>query len=446
MFATGFAHAQIPVTGGGGVGLQGIAGTDTLVTVVLKQGGAKDPNLKVVKVEGGLLTVQTQNGQTTSYRVADVASVQVQGAVVSVKTMDLTADRGMTTEQQEIVARALTETTEIFNNSVSNQTWRMYAAEILAVGGADGEPVEGAPILSKKQAQEYLQTLVNGNDMRTAMSAAIHMYNAGMEIPTGELIPKGLASGDRLIKASAAKLAGLTGDRSVVNDLRSMLQDRAANISAPAAVALANLGERDIIPSLMSMIGHRNAEIADAAMYALEKLGDAETATQLKMKLADFQGTARFRVARVLFMLGDAEGGTLLRDELLAVPSLQFEAARVLTLKGDAKGAQYLRTWLSERRDPSETIQLQRADATHALIKSGDRTNAGVFQDLLRDAPASVQIRVLQRISDLDVHALLPMILPTLGGQDIAVSIMAAQTAVTMANNEYGARMRNSRG
>jgi len=441
------AHAQIPVSGGRGAGLQSIAGTDTLVTVVLKQGGAKDPNLKIVKIDGGILTVQTRTGQTTSYRVEDVAEVRVQGDTVSVKNMDL-SDRVMTTDQVEIVTKALMKATELFNASVANQTLRMYAAEILAVSGAASETSDdamGGLVLPKQQAQDYLTSLVNGNDMRTAMSAALHMNNAGMEIPVVELVPKGLASGDRLVKGSAAKLAGLTGDRSSINDLRAMLQDRAANIAAPATVALANLGEKDIIPSLISMVGHRNSEIADAAVYALEKLGDEDTVAQLKMKLPDFLGTSRFRVARVMYNLGDAEGGTILREDLLTVPSLQFEAARVLALKGDVKGAQFLRTWLSERRDPSETIQKQRADATHALIRSGDRTNAGVFQDLLREAPASVQMLVLARISDLDVHSLLPMILPTLEGQDPAVAIMAAQTAVVMAHNDYGDRLRASR-
>ena len=56
-----------------------------------------------------------------------------------------------------------------------------------------------------------------------------------------------------------------------------------------------------------------------------------------------------------------------------------------------------------------------------------------------------MKIHVLAQVADLDVHALLPMILPTLEGQDPAVSLMASQTAVVMAHNEYGDRLRASR-
>lgn len=441
------AFAQIPVTGGGGAGLQAIAGTDTLVTVVLKA-GAKDPNLKVLKVEGGILTVRTQTGQVTNYRVSDVAEVRVQGEVMKVQNVDLLSDRGMTTEQQEIVEKAQQRATAIFTEAIANQTLRMYAAEVLAVGGvadANSDEAKRGVILARPQAQEYLNTLVNGNDLRTAMSAALHLTNAGLEVPVPDLVQRGLISGDRLVKASAAKLAGLTNDRTAINDLRTMMQDRAANISVPAIIALAHLEERDIVTTLASLVSHRNSDIANAAVYGLEKLGDESTAQLLKAKLEGSEGNARFRIARVLFNLGDPRGGAVLRDELMAVPSLQFAAAQVLALKGDVKGMQFLRKWLNERREQSEVVMLQRAEATHALIKAGDRTHAGVFQDLLRESTSAIQIRVLHLIGDLDVHALLPMLLPTLNGQDPAAALTACQTTIMMAHNDYGERLRRSR-
>lgn len=106
---------------------------------------------------------------------------------------------------------------------------------------------------------------------------------------------------------------------------------------------------------------------------------------------------------------------------------------------------QYLRDWLSRKQDPKRNYFLDRANATHALIKAGDRTNAGVFQELLRDSPAVVKLRVLQLIADLDLHALLPMILPSLTGQDPNISVTASQTAVSMAHNAYRDRLRKIR-
>ncbi|NUM53072.1 MAG: hypothetical protein HUU46_05460 [Candidatus Hydrogenedentes bacterium] len=442
------SHAQIPVVGGKGAGLSAIAGTDTLVTVVLKGSGAKDPNLKVVAVEGGILTVRTQTGQVTSYRVADVQEIQVQGEVMKVRAVDLMADRGMTSDQQEIVSRALVRATELFNASVANQSLRMYTAEILAVGGVAGDvPGEalGGSILPKQQAIDYLTALVNGNDLRTGITAALHLSIAGQPIPSPTIIQDGLASGDRLVKSSAAKLAGLTEDRSVMPELRLMIQDRAANISAPAARALSTLGDKDIIPTLIAMAVDRNPDKAEAGCVGLIKLGDESVAQQLKMKLKDTEGLARFRVAWVLHDLGDPQGGAVLRDELMEVPSLQFDSARVLALKGDVKAMQYLRDWLGQRRDPSESLLIQRAQATHALIKAGDRTNAGVLQDVIREGSANVQITALKLIADLDINAFLPMILPVLTSNDPATVVTACQTAVAVANNDYGQRLRVQR-
>lgn len=441
-------HAQVPVVGGNGAGLSAIAGTETLVTVVLKQGGAKDPNLKIVGVEGGILTVKTQTGQVTSYRLADLQEVRVQGEVMKVRTVDLMSDRGMTSDQQEIVTKALAKVSELFIASVADQAMRMHAAEILAVGGASAagsEDSQGGTVVPKQQAVDYLTALVNGNDLRTGITAALHMSNAGLDIPSPTIIQNGLASGDRLVKASAAKLAGQKHDESAMGELRDMLQDRAANISAPAVSALADLGDKSILPTLIAMVADRNADKAEAASAALVKLGDEATAKQLKTKLKDSEGLARFRIARVMYELGDAEGGALLRDEFMAVPSLRFDAARVLASKGDVKAMQYLRDWLGEKHDPGELILIQRAQATYALIKAGDRTNAGVLQDVLREGSPKVQIVALQLIANLDVHALLPMILPVLTSNDPATVVTACQTAVAMAHNDYGSRLRAQR-
>ncbi|MBM3290251.1 MAG: hypothetical protein FJY92_08885, partial [Candidatus Hydrogenedentes bacterium] len=200
-------NAEIPVVGGGGAGLSAIAGSDTLVTVVLKQGGAKDPNLKVVGVEGGILSVKTQTGQTTNYRLADVQEIRVQGEVLNVRAQDLMADRGLTTDQQEIVSKALARISEVFVKSAADQSIKMRAAEVLAVGGAVAPPpsdAQGPAIVPKQEAIEYLTALAKGNDLRTGIAAALHLAYAGLELPVTEVIVEGFSSGDRTVKANAA--------------------------------------------------------------------------------------------------------------------------------------------------------------------------------------------------------------------------------------------------
>ena len=101
------AGGQVPVAGGKGARLSDIAGTDTLVTVVLKASGAQDSNLKVVSVDTGLLTVRSQSGELNHYLLADVQEVRVQGNVMTVKHLDPLLDRGLTPEQQQVVARGV---------------------------------------------------------------------------------------------------------------------------------------------------------------------------------------------------------------------------------------------------------------------------------------------------------------------------------------------------
>ncbi|MCC6154912.1 MAG: HEAT repeat domain-containing protein [Candidatus Hydrogenedentes bacterium] len=438
-------YSQVPVTGGGGAGLGAIAGTETMVTVVLKKGGAKDTNLKIVKVDNGLLTVRTQSGVETTYRLADIQEIQVQGEVMKTRQIDVMRDVGMTTDQQEIVTRALARATEIFNAGAANQSIRMAAAEILAVGGATSatsDDSHGGTVLPKEQAIEYLTALAKGNDIRTAITASLHLSYAGQKLPSDTIVQEGLASGDRTVKAAAARLAGISGDSSAITELRIMLSDRAANIAAPAARALANLGDREIVPTLVTMVTERNLDKANAAADGLVDIGDKDTANLLRAKLKDTEGLSKFRIAAVMYELGDTEAGALLRDEFMSVPSIRFQAACTLAKKGDAKAMQYLRDWLQTENDPTELNFTQRTLATHALIKAGDRTNAGALQGVLREASPAIQVLTLRLIADLDVEGLLPMVLPALTGNDPMTVMTASQTAVSMAHNDYGDRLR----
>lgn len=425
-------NAQVPVVGGQGARLNDIAATDTLVTIVLKGSGATDSNLKIEDVRDNVLSVKTESGQLNHYLLSDIKEVRVQGSVMTVKRIDPLLDRGLTPDQQLVVNRAVERANEIFNGAAGDQPLRMRAAEVIAVGGDDEQ---------KQAALDYLNTLATGNDLRTALDAAHHLVLAGAAPSTSELVSQGLESGDRLVRANAARLAGLTQDPTGKAQLHDMLRDRASDISVPAIDALAWLSDRDIVPTLLDLITERNEEKANAAADALITLGGDDVVTALKDKLPSTEGRARFRVVRVLHALGDPLGTKLMREEMVQVPSLEFESATILARQGDPAAMQILRDRLAQRYDPYEEVLTHRAEATAALIESGDRSNIAAFQELLRIGMPEINLVVLHLIGQLELRSLLPVTQPVIESADPNVAIAACQAAVSLAHGDYRTRL-----
>ncbi|MCC6488257.1 MAG: HEAT repeat domain-containing protein [Candidatus Hydrogenedentes bacterium] len=433
MVLVSLASAQVLVVGGKGADLADIAGTDTLVTVVLKGSSAMDSNLKVESLANGILGVRTQSGQLSHYRVSDIQEVRVQGEVMTVKRLESTIDRGMTSDQKQVVARAAEQAYALFKGSTGDQGLRMAAAQVVAVSGTEDQ---------KAEALEYLNGLASGNDLRTALEAARNLVMAGSPPVTSEMIAQGLSSGDRQVRASAALLAGLTGDPSGKSQMFKMLRDRASDFAVPAIRGLAWLGDREAIPTLLTLITERSEEKANAAADALILLGGDEIVEQMKLKLPDVEGRARFRVVRVLHALGDPLGSKLMQEEMLEIPSLSFETAIILAQQGDLKAMQVLRERLAQKYDAYEEVLFHRAEATAALIEAGDRTNIGEFQELLRAGIPSVSLRVLQLISQLTVKSLLPVTQPAIESGDPAISLAGCQAAIALTNPEYRTRLK----
>jgi hypothetical protein len=193
------------------------------------------------------------------------------------------------------------------------------------------------------------------------------------------------------------------------------------------------------------MITERTAERADAAASALTLLGGVAVIEQLKLLLPSAEGLAKFRVAKILLELGDPEGLKLMRDEMFNTPSLQHDAALLLATRGDLKALQYLRTYLNQRYDPTKEAIHRHADATGALIKSGDRTNAGVFQELLSTKDPILQKEVLTVISGLDFKSLLSITQPMIESTDPGVVLYACRAAVALAYPDFQKRLEEFR-
>ncbi|HOS01723.1 MAG TPA: hypothetical protein PKZ01_01505, partial [Candidatus Hydrogenedentes bacterium] len=107
VLAATIAQGQMPpVTGGAAASLADLIGKDTLVTVVLKERGVEDPNLRVVGVESDYFSVLNADGERNSYRLGAVQEVRIQGGAVESKKFVLDEGRALSAEQKQAVIRS----------------------------------------------------------------------------------------------------------------------------------------------------------------------------------------------------------------------------------------------------------------------------------------------------------------------------------------------------
>ena len=168
VLAAGLAWAaEVKITGADRpVTLRELAGTDTLVTVVLKDSGAKDANLKVVSATDTTLTVLTQKQGEIPYLLDTVEEVQVQGGKVEGSRFNPEEVQMLRAEQQRVVDRAFSRAREIYGESSDDQEMKMDAAVLLALSN-DGD------------ATNYLKQLVESNDLQTQLEASRGLYLIG---------------------------------------------------------------------------------------------------------------------------------------------------------------------------------------------------------------------------------------------------------------------------
>ncbi|HPA40913.1 MAG TPA: hypothetical protein PKV69_02785, partial [Candidatus Hydrogenedentes bacterium] len=223
VLAAGLAWAaEVKITGADRpVTLRELAGTDTLVTVVLKDSGAKDANLKVVSATDTTLTVLTQKQGEIPYLLDTVEEVQVQGGKVEGSRFNPEEVQMLRAEQQRVVDRAFSRAREIYGESSDDQEMKMDAAVLLALSN-DGD------------ATNYLKQLVESNDLQTQLEASRGLYLIG-ESFSESLVRQGLESGNRDARALSASLTGVGGFTDLIPLLKPMFADRAIELSTPAA-------------------------------------------------------------------------------------------------------------------------------------------------------------------------------------------------------------------
>ncbi|HPO14615.1 MAG TPA: hypothetical protein PLI09_14325 [Candidatus Hydrogenedentes bacterium] len=381
--------AGVTVTGAPGASLKEIINTSTLVTVILKDSGAKDANLRVIEVRPGDFTVLTEANERFTYLNEDVQEVQIQGGKVEKEKIILPKHGALRADDQKVLDRVWSRVKEIYGASNDNQERKIHAATILALHG-------------DQDAIKYLKDLQASNEMQVRLDSALALFLVG-EKPSEALLREGLESGNRSIRTKSACLSGLVDYRDAIPILTSMLQDRAGELSGPAARALAYLGDREIIPRLIAMLGETNELKHNAAIFALVRLGGGDIIEQMKLRLKDADTQERYRIGIILHDLNDPMGAKLLKEILDTVPTLKPEVALVLARENDWDATQYLRGRLARREDPTEPNLLYRARNAASMLQSDDPSALTVFQQLLRVDKSEIKVDTNSKVKPEEV-------------------------------------------
>ncbi|MFO7973128.1 MAG: HEAT repeat domain-containing protein [Candidatus Hydrogenedentota bacterium] len=436
------AFAQdIPVTGVEDATLEDLAGTPTLVTIVIKDRNAEDPNLQITELGPDYLSVlNPDTGERHAYLYEDVKEIRVQGGKLEAKPFQMDAERGLTQTQQQLLNRAIRQATEVFQQVNQNQPVKMDAAMIIASQGDEN-------------GLKYLQSLSQQSDIEIALGAYYRLYVAGQnEIPPN-LLERALASGNRQLRATAAQVAGLYREPTAEPYLLRLVRDRSADISGPAAVALARMGTREAEPILLDMLTGLNEDKAKAAALALSILGGDSVIRSLHQMLDEESGLARYRIIEILFKLGDEKGQELMKEEALEIPTLRFEAALNLAPEGNIDAMEILRERLADRYDLQMNIIELRAKAAGALIEGGDRSRVSELQELLRlDFPElrepaagnwikGIAAIVSKVVIDINVRALMDVMQPVLVSKYPEARLSAASSIVSLGDPAFRKRM-----
>ena len=423
------AQAQkVKITGADNVSLGQLARSSTLVTVVLAlPGSPEDPNLNIIEVQSTYFSAIKPDGEKVTYTYELVAELRVQGGEVEAPDYAFLNNRSLRPDEQDVVNAAWKRVEDLYANANRNQGLKIQAASLLALRGDD-------------EAIQYLNRLTESNDYSTQFAAAIALYCAGLDTPTG-LIEAGFESGQLDVRIAAAHLAGITGDRGALPELYKLLNDRSADLSAPAAIAIALIGDRAVIPKLFAQIMEINDKKGDAARDALVILGGDEVIQELKLRLASADGLRRFRMVEALHRLGDPHGTELLRDALANTPTLAPMAAMALAKAGEWEGAQYIREKLDQRENPTRENKRARVLNAAALITGGDSDATAILQDELHSEFQGIKVTVCNQIWVIGQRRLMPLLRPGIGNIDPLVSLRASMAAIAFADPEYRERI-----
>ena len=421
------AQGMPALVNGGGATLRSLAGTETLVTVVLNGSEATDPNLQIVRIGSDTITFAGPDREDVVYLFSSLKEIRVQDAVLVSTRRSHEQSRSLRAEEQRVLDRAFARAREIYESANAEQGAKMKAAMLMA---ADGD----------ETALEYLKMLTGSKDLETELRASVCLYQAGETGIDEALIKEGLESGNRRCKKDAVLLASVLNDQSSIPILTRMLNDRDSDISVPAALALGRMGDTAAVPTLVEMLSRRNDDVGAAAVAALSAIGGPEVVEQTKALLPDSEPLTVHRIGLVLNAAGDPKGAEILQMELTEMPTLAREAAIVLAGSGVWDGKQFLMNALKSRYDEVEEEMLFRARAAIALVKSGDPTAITHVQELLRVKKDQIRSLICIELAALGKRRQLAIVQSCVESATTDLALSAASAAVAMARPDFHER------
>ncbi len=410
----------------GGKTLNELVNSNNLVTVVLKDSGARDVNLQLKEIYPQYLVFESEKEDRVTYRLDQISEIIVQTDKKAKPPIQLGPGVSLRADDRLTVERAWSRIDEIFKSSESNQDLKVECATLLVLHDS-------------QEAMDYLQKLLDSNEITTQLIAARGMFLAGKQVPTA-LLRSGLEHGNRKVRIQSAILSGLVGYRDGIPLLMNMLQDRSGEISGPAARALAFLGVREIIPKLLEMLTTSNEDKSESAVYALVLLDGEEVREQLKQLVPQLEGMAKYRGVKALFYLKDPDSKSLLLQLYDEQITLRPEIALILAKSADWNSQQFLRNRLTRRENPTDANFIYRARAITALYQGGDPTVLPQYQELIREGSATVKKEVCKLIFKLGDKDLLKILPATIENRDMEVAFEASRAAVGVTLPEYRER------
>lgn len=444
--------AQVSVIGGRGVVLSELVGTNTYVTVVLKGSFARDQDLLIIEVGDNYLAVRVPNGERHIYRFSDVRELRVQRSRIG--TGESKASRRLTIldeDQQNVTDRALAKAAEMIVRRKLSISLRIQAASVLAAAG-------------NLDALRALKEHAESGDIGTAIKAAIYLYAVG-EAPSGELLGQGLASGNRVTRANAALLVGLSESEIYREAIYDMLKDPIPEIFQNAAIATGRLGKNGARTDLLlNALSARHDEKADAAIFALATLGGEDIRQALLKKLASSDGILWFRIVQALYAMEDETAQKLMENECMRSPAFAPEASIILARNGDWSASLYLRDQLEKQRDLNRENLAYLARTAATLVSIGDLQANKTFRFLLNMTESDVfargkyndrkyktttlkntQVLVCNLMSEIGDESLLPLANTAINSPFPEVAIAACEAVIAIVNPEYRKRLADSR-
>ena len=171
-------------------------------------------------------------------------------------------------------------------------------AVALAVGDLEYSP-----------AKRSLNQLLNDNDANVIIAAAYAMCRLG-SFEHLQVLRKGAKSNDQTVRANAALLLGKSGDKSSLELLWQILQDKNSDdrVVYQSAEAIAMLGDEKIFPRLWTMLISAYTDVRLMGVKAMGILGTQEAKNALIRMLDDDILEIRLTAAEQLGVFRDPIG------------------------------------------------------------------------------------------------------------------------------------------